>query len=120
MKEPIIELQNVSKRFVRNPDLAEKLASYLGVPIGATLTHALDGINLSVSEGEVVGLVGESGCGKSTLGRIVAGIMPITEEPEEQAVQAPGIMPIKHKCWGFRQQAVARVQSTGISSASAD
>ena len=38
--------------------------------------HAVDGVDLTIDEGEVVGLVGESGCGKSTLGRIVAGILP--------------------------------------------
>jgi oligopeptide/dipeptide ABC transporter ATP-binding protein len=38
--------------------------------------HAVDGVNLGIARGEVVGLVGESGCGKSTLGRVVAGIHP--------------------------------------------
>ena len=38
--------------------------------------RAVDGVDLAIAEGEVVGLVGESGCGKSTLGRIVAGILP--------------------------------------------
>ncbi len=78
MKPPLIDLHGVSKQFFRNPDLAEKLASYLGVPMGGTITHAVDGVDMSIAEGEVVGLVGESGCGKSTLGRIVAGIMPPT------------------------------------------
>ena len=41
-----------------------------------TVVRAVDGVDLAVEEGEVVGLVGESGCGKSTLGRIVAGILP--------------------------------------------
>lgn len=33
--------------------------------------HALNGINLDIYKGEILGLVGESGCGKSTLGKSV-------------------------------------------------
>jgi peptide/nickel transport system ATP-binding protein len=36
----------------------------------------VDGVDLRIAKGEVVGLVGESGCGKSTLGRMVAGLLP--------------------------------------------
>jgi peptide/nickel transport system ATP-binding protein len=39
------------------------------------LLHALNGIDIAVQAGEVVGVVGESGCGKSTLARILLGLM---------------------------------------------
>jgi NitT/TauT family transport system ATP-binding protein len=39
----------------------------------------LDGVNLTLKEGEIVGLLGRSGSGKSTLLRIIAGLIKPTE-----------------------------------------
>lgn len=39
---------------------------------------ALDGIDLTVPEGSIVGLIGPSGCGKSTLVRVLTGIIEPT------------------------------------------
>ena len=39
---------------------------------------AVDGVNLTVRRGEVLGLVGESGCGKSTLARTILQLVPTT------------------------------------------
>src|SRR3989442_9705081 len=38
----------------------------------------LDDVNLTLSDNEIVALLGRSGCGKSTLLRIIAGLMPPT------------------------------------------
>jgi oligopeptide transport system ATP-binding protein len=42
------------------------------------VVRAVDGVCLSVNEGEVLGVVGESGCGKSTLGRTIVQLIPPT------------------------------------------
>ena len=76
---PIIALRGVSKRFSNPLDFAARLAKRMGIRVREDVVHAVDGVDLVVRKGEVVGLVGESGCGKSTLGRMVAGIMPPTE-----------------------------------------
>src|SRR3546814_13531503 len=60
----MLEIANVGKVFGEPGSLA-----------GASLAHrALDGVNLSVGEHEIVSLVGTSGCGKSTLLRLVSGL----------------------------------------------
>src|SRR3954452_1183487 len=49
-------------------------------------TVALEGLDLTVAEGEVVAVVGPSGCGKSTLLELFAGL----QEPDSGRVEAAG------------------------------
>jgi peptide/nickel transport system ATP-binding protein len=85
----LLEIDDVSKRFVQPLDFAGRIARALGASVEDEVVHAVDRVSFSVEEGEVVGLVGESGCGKSTLGRMVAGIL----EPSAGAIRYRGGKP---------------------------
>src|SRR5581483_3721972 len=47
---------------------------------GRTNAHvkAVDGVNMTIKQGETLGLVGESGCGKSTTGRAILQLIKPT------------------------------------------
>jgi ribose transport system ATP-binding protein len=48
---------------------------------------ALDGVTLSVSQGEVIGLIGENGAGKSTLMKVLGGILV----PDAGVIRVDGV-----------------------------
>ncbi len=71
---PLVEVRDLAVHFeLRGGTLSRLLGRDTGT------IKAVDGINLSLRPGEVVGLVGESGSGKSTLGRALLGLVPATE-----------------------------------------
>ncbi|HEY9733362.1 MAG TPA: dipeptide ABC transporter ATP-binding protein [Drouetiella sp.] len=65
----LVEIQDIKKYFPIRKGFFNK-------QVGAV--RALDGINLTIYEGETLGLVGESGCGKSTLGRVMLRLLSAT------------------------------------------
>ncbi|WP_199027467.1 ABC transporter ATP-binding protein [Ralstonia sp. ASV6] len=87
MSTPLVELKQVGKRFGdRKIGPVDSILQRLGLAKPPAVVRAVDGIDLAIQPGEVVGLVGESGCGKSTLGRIAAGLMP----PSDGEVRVDG------------------------------
>lgn len=63
MTKPILSVRNLKTYFPVSSNYGEK-----------TYVHAVDGVDLDVFKGEVLGLVGESGSGKSTLAYSVMGM----------------------------------------------
>lgn len=65
-KTPILQVRDLQQHYNLESGLIEKILSRKSATI-----KAVDGINLELYSGEILGLVGESGCGKSTLSRTI-------------------------------------------------
>ncbi len=77
VSHPFLKIDHVGKTFTR----------------GAASTEVLRDINLTLSRGEYVSIIGHSGCGKSTLLNLVAGLTPISTGAvllENKEVSEPG------------------------------
>ncbi len=60
MAADLLRIEGIAKRFVKPLDFAARIANKLGASNRETVVHAVDGVDLTVAEGEVVALVGES------------------------------------------------------------
>jgi oligopeptide/dipeptide ABC transporter ATP-binding protein len=66
---PILEIRGLTKWFPIRSGFLQRTVGHV---------RAVDGVDLTVRQGETVGLVGESGCGKTTLGRTVLRLLEPT------------------------------------------
>ncbi|MDY7002614.1 MAG: ABC transporter ATP-binding protein [Cyanobacteriota bacterium] len=72
--KPILQVKNLQKYYTLESNFIEQLL-FSGK---SKLIKAVDGVNLDLYPGEIVGLVGESGCGKSTLSRTILQLIKST------------------------------------------
>ena len=68
-KNVLVEVKDIKKEFVT-------AKTFTGKPM--KIVHAVGNVNLTIYEGETIGVVGESGCGKSTLGRSILRLIDPT------------------------------------------
>jgi len=66
----------------------EHLCVTFATEVGAA--KVLDGVNLTIRTGEIVGLVGESGCGKTTLANAILGILAGNAKAEAGSIRFAG------------------------------
>jgi peptide/nickel transport system ATP-binding protein len=76
MAEPLLEIADLTVDFRGD---------------GGRITHAVDGVDLTVARGATLGIVGESGCGKSVTSLAVMGLLPKDSAKVGGAVRFDGI-----------------------------
>jgi len=87
---PLLDVHGVNKAFPK--------------PDGGSFV-VLDGVDLEVGEGEIVGLLGRSGSGKSTFLRIIAGLSP-PSGGDVRFCGAPVVAPVRGVAMVFQSFAI--------------
>jgi len=69
MSDVLLSAVGVKKHFPIRSGLFQKITGHV---------RAVDGVDIAIPRGKVLGVVGESGCGKSTIARVLLGLLPPT------------------------------------------
>ncbi|MBN9632616.1 MAG: ABC transporter ATP-binding protein [Actinobacteria bacterium] len=77
-----------------------------GLRVRRGRTTVLDGLDLSIPRGQVVGLLGPSGCGKTTLMRSIVGVQRVAGGRVEVLGQPAGSATLRHRV-GYVTQAAS-------------
>src|SRR5947209_9647225 len=103
---PAIELREGSKRYWKLEEQAMLLRSLLPFtrPTRSPI-YALRDIDLSVAQGETIGIIGRNGAGKTTMLRLMAGVT----QPSSGVVRTAGrVAPLISVGVGFHQEMSGR------------
>jgi len=105
MENIAIRINNVSKTFKLDKPLGvSKIVNKLNPDQNKTL-KAIDEITFTVSQGEILGIIGLNGSGKTTLLRIIAGVY----KPDSGSVEVNGkLSPLLQLGTGFQVDLDAR------------
>ena len=77
-KKIAIEVKNIVKVYKLYDKLRDRMYDALGLKKNYKRYYALNGVDLSVYQGETVGIIGTNGSGKSTLLKIITGVLSPT------------------------------------------
>ncbi|WP_227354750.1 ABC transporter ATP-binding protein [Haladaptatus salinisoli] len=72
--DPLVEIENVSKLFDLSQGVVDRVLGREPQPV-----RAVQNVDLTINEGDIMGIAGESGCGKTTLGKLLVKLYEPTD-----------------------------------------